>query len=99
MKLFTTVAPNAQFPWAKCGPHSNSTIISFSFSPCPLRVGQNVCSAITGTLSVPIAATNGLSVVGKYIGTSGYPRITLPCPDHSGHDYHLYLGHVQRHDW
>ncbi|KAF9990322.1 hypothetical protein BGZ79_004828, partial [Entomortierella chlamydospora] len=57
---------------AKRGPDSDFTITNFSLSSYSLCVGQNVCAAVTGTLSVLITAPATISIIGKYLSTTIY---------------------------
>ncbi|KAF9359330.1 hypothetical protein BGX26_012615 [Mortierella sp. AD094] len=79
MKLFAAVVAlvaaavaNAQVPYTNCALGSDLTITTFTLSPYPFCVGQNVCATGTGQLSVPVTAPSTLSIVGKYFGTTVY---------------------------
>ncbi|KAG0327320.1 hypothetical protein BG004_002791 [Podila humilis] len=99
MKFFAAVAAllvatvaNAQQPtWTNCatGP-TDLAITTFSVSPYPLCVNQNVCASGTGVLATDVIAPAKLSISGKYLGRVVYTdnqdlcAITaaagLPCP-------------------
>ncbi|KAF9420804.1 hypothetical protein BGZ94_009030 [Podila epigama] len=98
MKFFAAVAAlaftalvQAQVPFINCavGP-TDLTINSFSLSPYPLCINQNVCATGTGTLSTPVIAPAKLSISGKYLGRVVYTdnqdlckisaEAGVPCP-------------------
>ncbi|KAG0086678.1 hypothetical protein BGZ93_005995 [Podila epicladia] len=82
MKFFAAIATlaiaaiaNAQGPtWTDCAPPGTAdlTISSFSVTPYPLCIGQNVCASGNGVLSVPVIAPAKLSISGKYLGRVVY---------------------------
>ncbi|KAG0018448.1 hypothetical protein BGZ81_010237 [Podila clonocystis] len=82
MKFFTAVATlviaavaNAQAPvWTDCAPAGTAdlTINTFSVTPYPLCIGQNVCASGTGVLSAPVIAPAKLAISGKYLGRVVY---------------------------
>ncbi|KAF9959431.1 hypothetical protein BGZ70_008854 [Mortierella alpina] len=51
---------------------TDMTVTSFSVSPYPLCIGQNVCATVGGTLSAQIIAPAKLAVTGKYLGRVVY---------------------------
>ncbi|KAF9975555.1 hypothetical protein BGZ73_000767 [Actinomortierella ambigua] len=66
------------------------SITSFTLSPYPLCIGQNVCATGTGTLSTPVIEGAKLNIIGKYLNrivyTDSHNLCTLmaaqgiPCP-------------------
>jgi hypothetical protein len=82
MKFFAAVAAllvatvaNAQLPtFTDCAPPGTAdlTINSFSVTPYPLCIGQNVCASGTGVLSAPVIAPAKLAISGKYLGRVVY---------------------------
>ncbi|KAF9312138.1 hypothetical protein BG003_006587, partial [Podila horticola] len=83
MKFFAAVATlviaavaNAQTPpaWTDCAPPGTADlkINSFSVTPYPLCIGQNVCASGTGVLSAPVIAPAKISISGKYLGRVVY---------------------------
>ncbi|KAF9182454.1 hypothetical protein BGZ51_004720 [Haplosporangium sp. Z 767] len=89
--LFVAAVANAQVPFTNCAPPTaDIAITTFSLSPYPLCVGQNVCATGTGTLANPVIAGATLAITGKYLGrvvyTDNHDLCTLmaaqghPCP-------------------
>ncbi|KAF9026685.1 hypothetical protein BGZ52_006209 [Haplosporangium bisporale] len=80
MKLFSVIAlllavvASAQQPtWSSCAPGPNDmTVTSFSVTPYPLCVNQNMCITATGTLHAPVTAPTKLAILGKCHGRIGY---------------------------
>ncbi|KAF9149734.1 hypothetical protein BG015_008449 [Linnemannia schmuckeri] len=48
------------------------SITSFTLSPYPLCINQNVCATGTGTLSTPVIEGSTLSITGRYLGRLVY---------------------------
>ncbi|KAF9913879.1 hypothetical protein BX616_009399 [Lobosporangium transversale] len=100
MKFITAVAAfvlaavaNAQTQptFTNCATGATDLVInSFSLSPYPLCIGQNVCATGNGQLSAPVTAGAKLNIVGKYLNrivyTDAHDLCTLlgnqghPCP-------------------
>ncbi|KAF9301985.1 hypothetical protein BGZ74_006006, partial [Mortierella antarctica] len=81
MKFFAAVATlviaavaNAQPSWTDCAPVGTAdlTISSFSVTPYPLCIGQNVCASGNGVLKVPVTAPAKLQISGSYLGRVVY---------------------------
>ncbi|KAG0365869.1 hypothetical protein BC939DRAFT_490711 [Gamsiella multidivaricata] len=82
MKFFAAIAAlvvaavaNAQTQptWSNCATGSTDlTITTFSVTPYPLCIGQNVCASGTGTLSTPVVAGAKLAITGRYGGRVVY---------------------------
>ncbi|KAG0029327.1 hypothetical protein BGZ81_003908 [Podila clonocystis] len=73
--LAFTVLVKAQMPpVTDCAPSGTAdlTITSFTLSPYPLCIGQNVCASGTGVLSTPVIAPAKLAISGKYLGRVVY---------------------------
>ncbi|KAG0252734.1 hypothetical protein BG011_006833 [Mortierella polycephala] len=72
--LFVATVANAQAPtFTDCATGTpDMTVTSFSVSPYPLCVGQDVCATVVGTLGTPIDGAAALSIVGKYLGRVVY---------------------------
>ncbi|KAG0363983.1 hypothetical protein BG005_000015 [Podila minutissima] len=81
MKFFAAVATlviaavaNAQPSWTDCAPAGTAdlTISSFTVTPYPLCIGQNVCASGNGVLKVPVTAPAKLQISGSYLGRVVY---------------------------
>ncbi|KAF9172378.1 hypothetical protein BGX21_003912 [Mortierella sp. AD011] len=70
--LVAAAVANAQVPYTDCAPGSDLTIDTFTLSPYPFCVGQNVCATGTGSLSVPVTAPSTLTIIGTYFGVTVY---------------------------
>jgi len=80
MKFFAAIAAlavatiaNAQVTWSNCATGATDlTINTFSISPYPLCVNQQVCATGTGLLSTPVIAGGKLSIIGRYLNKIVY---------------------------
>ncbi|KAI8604340.1 hypothetical protein EDD21DRAFT_441263 [Dissophora ornata] len=81
MKFFTALLilliaafASAQSPlFSNCTADTTDlTVTSFTMTPYPLCINQNVCITITGTLSEPITSGAALSMQGKYLSRVVY---------------------------
>ncbi|KAG0099775.1 hypothetical protein BGZ93_005994 [Podila epicladia] len=71
---FTALVRAQMPPVTDCAPPGTAdlTISSFTLSPYPMCIGQNVCASGTGVLSVPVIAPAKLAISGKYLGRVVY---------------------------
>ncbi|KAF9206863.1 hypothetical protein BGZ59_011470 [Podila verticillata] len=105
MKFFAAVATllvaavaNAQGPtWTNCATPGTTDLVinSFSVTPYPLCINQNVCASGTGTLLTDVIAPAKLAISGKFLGRVVYTdnqdlcaisaAAGLPCPIDTTH--------------
>ncbi|KAF8928701.1 hypothetical protein EDD21DRAFT_407065 [Dissophora ornata] len=70
--LVVAAVANAQ-TWTNCATGATDlTISSFSVSPYPLCISQNVCASGTGLLNAPVTSGATLAIQGKYLGRVVY---------------------------
>ncbi|KAG0301445.1 hypothetical protein BGZ98_008355, partial [Dissophora globulifera] len=71
--VVATVANAASPPFTNCATGTpGMTVTGFTLAPYPMCIGQNVCAAVTGTLSSPIVAGSSISIVGRFAGRVVY---------------------------
>lgn len=79
--LLTTLVA-AQVTFTNCAPAGTTpefTVSTFSLSPYPLCINQNVCASATGQLSVVITQGATLSIIGRFLGRIVYTDIQDLC--------------------